>query len=318
MTRRRALLIIGCLALVGPPTLRAEGGGGALPLFEIARNKNRNVVRFTVHVDDACRPMKDEPVRNHWRMLEIGPDAVEAVGTFEQMAYGIDEIARRGDQITLTLEALPERPLTVVTTRTSKGCRAEARGTISGRLVRLERVFVQADEGALLPKVRHVDLEGVAEDGQKLTERIKPWKQAASPISRASALLAMALSLIAPDLVAEEAPLATRTEWSALPALGRSSDKGFLFGGVLILARYEPGFEPYRWRASTALAFSVKETPDGFGVPWTSPWRGAAHPVGRVGHDPDRPGLVPQRGRRLPPLARGGVYGLRARVLSAR
>jgi hypothetical protein len=172
MTRAPILCLVGALTLLVAPTLRA--GDGALPLFEIARNKNRNVVRFTVHVDADCRPIQDEPVRNHWRMLEIGPDAVEAVGTFEQMAYGIDESTRSGDRITLKLEALPERPLTVVTTRTAAGCRAQVRGAISGRPARLERVFVQADEGALMPKVRHVDLEGVTDRGEKLTERIEP------------------------------------------------------------------------------------------------------------------------------------------------
>jgi hypothetical protein len=59
-----------------------------------------------------------------------------------------------------------------------------------------------------------------------------------------------------------------RAEWSAIPAFGRNSDLGFLFGAVFVVARFADGYEPYRWRAFNVAAFSLKETPNGMEMPW--------------------------------------------------
>jgi len=63
---------------------------------------------------------------------------------------------------------------------------------------------------------------------------------------------------------------ATRTEWSLIPALGRNTEQGFQIGGVFVFADFDPEHHPYHWRTVNTAAFSVKETPDGASVPWSS------------------------------------------------
>ena len=68
----------------------------------------------------------------------------------------------------------------------------------------------------------------------------------------------------------EDALPGKRTEWSLIPAFGRNTDLGFLIGGVYVMADFDPAFFPYRWRTVNTAAFSVKETPGGATVPWSS------------------------------------------------
>lgn len=141
-------------------------------LFHIARNKNRNEVHFKVRLDKSCAPRGKAPVYNFWRMLEKGPRVTEPVGTFEQMAYGFDEQKVQGDRVLVKLEALPARTLAVVARPAEKGCEAHAYTQIGGQPARLQRVYVFAVEGFFTPTVKYVDLIGVTDAGEPVTERI--------------------------------------------------------------------------------------------------------------------------------------------------
>lgn len=54
-----------------------------------------------------------------------------------------------------------------------------------------------------------------------------------------------------------------RIEPIILPALGGNSDIGFLFGVMGVLAQFEPGYDPYRWRGESVLVTAVKDSPNG-------------------------------------------------------
>ena len=163
----------GILALLVAPLLDAAAPSAVHDLFVIERNKNRNLVQYRVRLDADCVPAGDEPIDCYWRMLEKGPDAVEAVGLFEQAAYGIGRQECHSDGLIVRLKALPERVVTVRAGFDGGACRARAYTRIDGAEARLTRVYVMADEGAWLPSVLYVDLFGVAADGREVRERLR-------------------------------------------------------------------------------------------------------------------------------------------------
>lgn len=58
---------------------------------------------------------------------------------------------------------------------------------------------------------------------------------------------------VAPDKPDPDAPPPERWEPGILPVLGYDSDLGFAFGAIGVLARFEPGFEPYRLRLQALI-----------------------------------------------------------------
>jgi hypothetical protein len=54
-----------------------------------------------------------------------------------------------------------------------------------------------------------------------------------------------------------------RLEFGALPALNYDSDRGFGFGVIGTLVRFNPEYRPYRWRIKYLLFATVKSSPDG-------------------------------------------------------
>jgi len=172
MTRPLELLLPALLVALAAP-LGAALRAGDVDLFFVERNKNRNLVQFTVTLDHACAPLADEPVGSYWRMLEVGPDATEPVGFLERQAYGVDRQERVGGRLRVRLKALPERELVVRTTRTDDGCHAEAWTAIQGQPARLTRVSVMADESSFWRTPLHVDLHGLDAADRPVRERIE-------------------------------------------------------------------------------------------------------------------------------------------------
>ncbi|WP_428261106.1 Omp85 family outer membrane protein [Haliangium sp.] len=54
-----------------------------------------------------------------------------------------------------------------------------------------------------------------------------------------------------------------RLEFGVLPALTYDSDRGVGFGAIGTLARFHPGFRPYRWRLEFLVYATAKSSPDG-------------------------------------------------------
>jgi len=74
-----------------------------------------------------------------------------------------------------------------------------------------------------------------------------------------------------------------RIEYGLLPALNYNSDLGVGVGAVGTLVAFEPGLEPYRWRAQATIFLTLRDQGDGIEVPVQS------HSVIF-----DRPGLMNQ------------------------
>lgn len=165
---------LGMLALMLiAPLLDAATPSSRVDVFVIERNKNRNLVQYSVRLDAACQPAGDQPLEAFWRMLEKSPEATEDVGMFERSAYGIGDQECRGDGVTVQLKALPARAVTIRAERQGERCRAEAFVRIDGAEARLARVYVFADETKLIPSVLYIDLFGKTPDGRAVTERLK-------------------------------------------------------------------------------------------------------------------------------------------------
>ena len=168
--RASAAAAAGFLLLSTCGTSRAEEPDS---VFHIDRNKNRNQVHYGVHVDERCRPLGSEPVYNYWLRLEKDPPAIEPLHFFQQAAYGFQKQKVETDQrIEVRLRALPDRQLVIRVTPVGSRCKAETFMTIGGTQAYLDKVFVFAEEGILLPTVRYIELYGRSNDGHAVYEKI--------------------------------------------------------------------------------------------------------------------------------------------------
>jgi hypothetical protein len=117
-------------------------------VFFISKSENKNQVHYAVAVDANCTPAGGAPVRPYWRMLEQGAAVTAPLLAREQRAYGVasQSVTRRwatGGRIALVLQALPQRPLTIVTGKDSKGvCVASAYTVIQHAPARLHGIHV--------------------------------------------------------------------------------------------------------------------------------------------------------------------------------
>lgn len=144
--RTLALTLLGSIVLAAMPAHAAEDHA-IESVFFVAKNENRNQVHYGVRVDDTCAPFGDAPVFSEWRMLERGPNAREPMLSREQRVYGLGSqtAIRRADggSVVTTLRAVSSRPLTIETSRNTRGvCVAKAVTRIDGASATLTSVFV--------------------------------------------------------------------------------------------------------------------------------------------------------------------------------
>jgi hypothetical protein len=141
-------------------------------LFVIARSKNANIVRYDARLADDGSLRSDDPIIAYW-VLAAEDGRRQPLSWFERrVAYGYSVSDRRKDGCTLRLSAFETRPLTVA--RDPSG-QFRVRTVIARRPAILKRVFVVTDEGALIPSVRYLDLEGFdARTAKALVERVEP------------------------------------------------------------------------------------------------------------------------------------------------
>jgi hypothetical protein len=145
-------------------------------VFHIEKSENRNQVHYAVHVDEACRPIGQQPIYGYWRELERGPNVVSPLLELERPAYGLAEprhIERRasGGQVQLSLRALPERPVLVELFQTGASCGARALVAIQKQAAMLTSVYVDV---GLLFSVNHVIVRGLRlADGAPIEEKLQ-------------------------------------------------------------------------------------------------------------------------------------------------
>jgi hypothetical protein len=119
-----------------------------------------------------------------WQLREVSPEHTEPLSDLERMAYGVtnQQVAEHGVSFDLGVlahfRALEQRRITATVRYdpSSATCTPIVQTTINGQVAALERIYVQADERLVRPKVRYIDVVGtsVASRPIPVTERIDP------------------------------------------------------------------------------------------------------------------------------------------------
>ena len=149
---------------------RVVGAAPSRELFTLGRNKNANVVKYAVRTAKNGRLDANDPIEAYWLMLADNGRREELTWAERQLAYGFSVSDCTPESCTLRLSACSDRAVRV---SVSNG-HAQAQLAIARQPATLQRIFVQADEGALLPSVRYVELSGVTANGQRVAERVEP------------------------------------------------------------------------------------------------------------------------------------------------
>ena len=155
-------------------------------LFVIGRSKNLNIVVYEAKLASGGGELDSkEPVIVYWLDLDpayqkqkrdkgVTSDRLELNFIEKTMAYGLSSApnpAKPGHH-TVHLVAFSKRAVDVYFDQ-AKG-RAVAMIEINGQQCELIRIFVSATESWTGPKVQHVDVIGLDQQGQQVTERITP------------------------------------------------------------------------------------------------------------------------------------------------
>ena len=164
--------------------LPLSGWSTDLNLFVIQRSKNTNEVQYQLHVNDHCQIVSDHPVDAFWNLREVSPESTAPLSDLEHMAYGVtnQKVAEHWVSFDLGVlehfRALEQRRITATVSDDphSATCTPSVQTTINGQVAALERIYVQADERLVRPKVRHIDIVGksLASRPTQVVERIAP------------------------------------------------------------------------------------------------------------------------------------------------
>lgn len=142
----------------------------ARALFVIERSKNANIVVYEARFDDAGEYVAQAPIAAYWKLYAT-TGRVEPLSMLDKKAYGFT-VKQEAGRYVMRLAPLRQRPIEVVR---DGAAGAQARMDIGGTPSRLTKVFVQAADGNIFPKVAYVDLFGTALAGGTTTyERILP------------------------------------------------------------------------------------------------------------------------------------------------
>jgi len=181
--KEKLMHIIG-MTLLTLLLLPLSGWSTDLNLFVIQRSKNTNEVQYQLHVNDRCQIVSDHPVDAFWKLREVSPESTEPLSDLEYMAYGVinQKVAEHWVSFDLRIleyfRALEQRRITATVRYDphSATCTSIVQTTINGQVAALERIYVQADERLVRPKVRYIDVVGksVASWPTQVAERIEP------------------------------------------------------------------------------------------------------------------------------------------------
>jgi hypothetical protein len=164
--------------------LPLPGWSKDLNLFVIQRSKNTNEVQYQLHVNDRCQIDSTAPVSAFWHLRAVSPETTEPLSNLEHMAYGVTNQQVAEHEVSFDLgvlehfRALEQRRITATVRYdpSSATCTPSVQTTINGQVAALERIYVQADERLVRPKVRYIDVVGtsLASSPTQVTERIEP------------------------------------------------------------------------------------------------------------------------------------------------
>ena len=164
--------------------LPLPGWSKDLNLFVIQRSKNTNEVQYQLHVNDHCQIVSDKPIGAFWKLREVSPEHTEPLSDLEHMAYGVinQKVAEHWVSFDLGVlehfRSLEQRSITATVSYDpySATCTPSVQTTINGQVAALERIYVQAEERLVRPKVRYIDIFG-----KSLASRPTPVKERIDP-----------------------------------------------------------------------------------------------------------------------------------------
>ncbi len=141
-------------------------------LFVIERNKNANIVHYEANLTTDGSLDPGEPVIAYWVLLAEDGRRKKLNWLEKKKAYGIKiKPSPMQDGYTLTLAAAPWMPLAVK--KVGDAVRTEA--VINDRPAVLEKMFIQAREKLLGPKVEYIELYGKdLQTGAACREKVLP------------------------------------------------------------------------------------------------------------------------------------------------
>jgi hypothetical protein len=169
--------IIG-MTLLALLLLPLPGWSTDLNLFLIQRSKNTNEVQYQLHVNDHCQIVSDTPVGAFWKLLEVSPEKTAALTILDRIAYGV--VAQNVDEnwVSFHLRALAQKRVkaTAIYNPQTETCSPIVHVEINAQWAALERIYVQAEERLLRPKVLYIDVVGksLTSSPTPVRERIYP------------------------------------------------------------------------------------------------------------------------------------------------
>jgi len=141
------------------------------PLFIIERSKNANVVHYDAQLTAAGEIDPNEPVIAYWVMLAADGHREELNWIEKKKAYGFHikpDPSVNGYKMTVV--AVPQGQITVK--KDGDAIRAEL--VIDGRPAVLEKIYINASDGLLGPKVHYIELYGKdLKTGEKRYQKIE-------------------------------------------------------------------------------------------------------------------------------------------------
>ena len=164
--------------------LPLPGWSTDLNLFVIQRSKNANEVQYQLHVNDRCQIVSAQPVSAFWHLREVSPETTKPLSALEHMVYGVanQQVAEHWVSFDLGVlehfRALEQRSIHATGRYDphTATCTPIVQTTINGQVAALERIYVQADERLVRPKVMYIDVFGtsLAASPTPVKERIDP------------------------------------------------------------------------------------------------------------------------------------------------
>ena len=166
---KKAIWRFAVLALLAAP---ASAQITTSPLFIIERNVNANVVHYDARLTADGKLDPKEPVIAYWVMLAKDGRRQELNWIEKKKAYGFTikpDPSVNGYKMTLV--AAPGRQ--IIVKKEKDAVRAEA--VVDGRPCVLEKLYINASEGLMGPKVHYIEVYGKdLQTGEERSEKMTP------------------------------------------------------------------------------------------------------------------------------------------------
>ncbi len=172
MRNRSLIIVIAMLTgILTAHSVIASDESAPQRLFHIERNKNANIVVYDVHVQPNGKLREEDPVEVYWLKLAEGGERKKLKRIERRMAYGFKVRDRQGDRLMLDMKADIDREIFVEAVEDT----FRALIDIDGRRAILTRIYIFAEEGGILPKVKYLELFGFdLETREKRYEKYLP------------------------------------------------------------------------------------------------------------------------------------------------